>query len=98
MAKKSDATKNSSASSNDKKKKRNKKTKPGGPTAVAMKQPRAPKPNPFETIWSRRKFDVLGKKRKGEEQRIGLARSTAIRKATSYSFFSFFVIIQYWID
>ncbi|KAF7124640.1 hypothetical protein RHSIM_Rhsim12G0073500 [Rhododendron simsii] len=85
MAKKSDATKNSSASSNDKKKKKNKKNKPGGPTAVAMKQPRAPKPNPFETIWSRRKFDVLGKKRKGEEQRIGLARSIAIRKATSYS-------------
>ncbi|KAK9934985.1 hypothetical protein M0R45_022104 [Rubus argutus] len=50
-----------------------------GPKAMAMKvQP--PKPNPFETIWSRRKFDVLGKKRKGEERRVGLARSQAIEK------------------
>ncbi|GFZ00239.1 hypothetical protein Acr_13g0016380 [Actinidia rufa] len=40
-----------------------------------------PKPNPFETIWSWRKFDVLGKKRKGEKRRIGLARSVAIEKA-----------------
>lgn len=36
--------------------------------------------NPFETIWSRRKFDILGKKRKGEERRIALARSVAIDK------------------
>ncbi|TVU01983.1 hypothetical protein EJB05_52518 [Eragrostis curvula] len=36
--------------------------------------------NPFEAIWSRRKFDVLGKKRKGEERRIGRSRSEAIRK------------------
>ncbi|XP_050372311.1 uncharacterized protein LOC126790198 [Argentina anserina] len=50
-----------------------------GPKAVAMKaQP--PKPNPFETIWSRRKFDILGKKRKGEERRVGRARSEAIEK------------------
>ncbi|KAM1041761.1 hypothetical protein ACFX1X_031231 [Malus domestica] len=33
------------------------------------------KPNPFETIWSRRKFDILGKRRKGEERRVGLSRS-----------------------
>ncbi|PRQ40602.1 putative nucleolar protein [Rosa chinensis] len=59
-----------------KKKKKNSKL---GPKAMAMKvQP--PKPNPFETIWSRRKFDVLGKKRKGEERRMGLARSQAIEK------------------
>ncbi|KAM1583168.1 hypothetical protein ACFX10_030813 [Malus domestica] len=39
------------------------------------------KPNPFvETIWSRRKFDILGKKRKGEERRVGLSRSRAIGK------------------
>ncbi|XP_068665548.1 uncharacterized protein [Aristolochia californica] len=36
--------------------------------------------NPFETLWSRRKFDILGKKRKGEERRIGLARSRAVEK------------------
>ncbi|KAJ0736886.1 putative nucleolar protein [Helianthus annuus] len=52
------------------------------PNAVAMKlKAPATKPNPFETIWSRRKFDILGKKRKGEERRIGLARSLAIEKA-----------------
>ncbi|KAM1805143.1 hypothetical protein ACFX12_030938 [Malus domestica] len=33
------------------------------------------KHNPFETIWSRRKFDILGKRRKGEERRVGLSRS-----------------------
>ncbi|XP_074582208.1 uncharacterized protein LOC141838594 [Curcuma longa] len=52
-----------------------------GPGAAVMK---ASKPvsvaNPFESIWSRRKFDVLGKRRKGEERRIGLARSLAIEK------------------
>jgi nucleolar protein 14 len=63
------------------KKKRNK----SGPSAVAMKV-QAPKPNPFETIWSRRKFDILGKKRKGEERRIGLARSLAVEKVrTSFT-------------
>ncbi|XVE74380.1 hypothetical protein DITRI_Ditri12bG0012200 [Diplodiscus trichospermus] len=41
--------------------------------------------NPFETIWSRRKFDILGKKRKGEERRIGLARSRAVQKVTQQS-------------
>nr|XP_028951430.1 nucleolar protein 14-like isoform X2 [Malus domestica] len=51
-----------------------------GPNAVAMKHQAPPKPNPFETIWSRRKFDILGKKRKGEERRVGLSRSLAIEK------------------
>ncbi|KAA8529305.1 hypothetical protein F0562_033896 [Nyssa sinensis] len=61
------------------KKKKNKKKNKSGPNVVAMKS-KAPKSNPFETIWSRRKFDILGKKRKGEEKRIGLARSLAIEK------------------
>ncbi|GLT28770.1 hypothetical protein SLA2020_036780 [Shorea laevis] len=61
------------------KKKSKKGSKKSGPDAVAMKL-KASKPNPFETIWSRRKFDILGKKRKGEERRIGLARSLAIQK------------------
>ncbi|GAB2280166.1 hypothetical protein Dimus_014803 [Dionaea muscipula] len=67
-----------SGSSETKKKKR-KSSKKAGPTAVAMKV-QAPKENPFETIWSRRKFDIIGKKRKGEERRMGLARSLAIEK------------------
>ncbi|XP_028761910.1 nucleolar protein 14-like [Neltuma alba] len=41
---------------------------------------KAPKENPFETIWSRRKFDIVGKKRKGEERRVGMARSRGIEK------------------
>ncbi|XP_074357739.1 uncharacterized protein LOC141697333 [Apium graveolens] len=62
-----------------KKKKKNSKLQPG---SVAMKKVKPTKLNPFETIWSRRKFDVLGKKRKGEERRLGLARSLAIQKRT----------------
>ncbi|KAI4357990.1 hypothetical protein L6164_001901 [Bauhinia variegata] len=63
----------------NKQKKNKKKKNKSGPDAVAMKV-KAPKDNPFETIWSRRKFDILGKKRKGEERRVGLARSRAIEK------------------
>lgn len=69
-------------SGNDDKKNKKKKKKSAGPKALAMKVS-APKANPFESIWSRRKFDVLGKKRKGEERRIGLARSLAIEKVVS---------------
>ncbi|WCJ20870.1 hypothetical protein M5689_003074 [Euphorbia peplus] len=58
-----------------------KKTKTSGPKSVAMKVTTTPKDNPFETIWSRRKFDIIGKKRgKGEERRMGLTRSIAIDK------------------
>ncbi|TXG56664.1 hypothetical protein EZV62_017977 [Acer yangbiense] len=66
------------------KKPNKKKKKNSGPKSVAMKN-KASKAdnNPFETIWSRRKFDILGKKRKGEEVRIGLSRSLAIRKRTN---------------
>ncbi|XP_050223744.1 uncharacterized protein LOC126673586 [Mercurialis annua] len=47
-------------------------------TAAATKQNNN---NPFESLWSRRKFDVLGKKKsKGEERRIGLTRSLALDK------------------
>ncbi|CAI9260120.1 unnamed protein product [Lactuca saligna] len=68
-------------SNNDSAAKKKKNKKKINPNAIAMKV-KAPvaKPNPFETIWSRRKFDILGKKRKGEERRIGLARSIAIEK------------------
>ncbi|KAF3782230.1 Nucleolar protein 14 [Nymphaea thermarum] len=67
-------------------KKKNKKRKSSSkklllaPHSVAMKASAA-KPNPFESIWTRRKFDVLGKKRKGEEIRMGSSRSKA-RKET----------------
>lgn len=75
MAKKSD-----NAHANMKKKKnKSKKLKQSGPDAIAMKQ-KVSKPSPFETIWSRRKFDILGKKRRGEERRVGQARSQAIDK------------------
>ncbi|KAJ4830063.1 hypothetical protein Tsubulata_039597 [Turnera subulata] len=56
------------------------KSKKSGPEAVAMKVKATKKENPFETIWSRRKFDILGKKRKGEQLRVGLSRSLAIQK------------------
>ncbi|CAK7326403.1 unnamed protein product [Dovyalis caffra] len=81
MAKTSKRSRRSSSSdTKSKKKKKNNKT---APNSVAMKASAATKDNnnnPFETIWSRRKFDILGKKRKGEELRIGLARSRAIEK------------------
>lgn len=62
-----------------KKKTKKKGNKKAGPDSISMKL-KAQKSNPFETIWSRRKFDILGKKRKGEERRLGLARSLAIQK------------------
>ncbi|CAN1152348.1 Nucleolar protein 14 [Linum perenne] len=64
----------------DKKNKNKKKSKKTGPAAVAMKQKATVADNPFETIWSSRKFDVLGKKRKGEERRVGFSRSKGIEK------------------
>ncbi|KAI3919606.1 hypothetical protein MKX01_018429 [Papaver californicum] len=64
--------------SNRKKKVTSKKLQ-SGPNTVFMKY-KAPLDNPFETLWSRRKFDVMGKKRKGEEKRLGLSRSRAIEK------------------
>ncbi|KAF7809015.1 nucleolar protein 14 [Senna tora] len=78
------AKSSSREASAQKKKKKNK----SAPDVVAMKV-KAPKDNPFETIWSRRKFDILGKKRKGEERRIGLARSRAIEKARACLLFSY---------
>ncbi|KFK41333.1 hypothetical protein AALP_AA2G116500 [Arabis alpina] len=51
-----------------------------GPDAVAMKAKSQKAANPFESIWSRRKFDILGKKRKGEERRIGQSRSRSVDK------------------
>ncbi|KAL6893493.1 hypothetical protein ACP4OV_007591 [Aristida adscensionis] len=70
------------AAAAEKKKSKGKKAK-NGPAKVAMKArgaAAAERSNPFEAIWSRRKFDVLGKKRKGEERRVALSRSEAIRK------------------
>ncbi|RYR75698.1 hypothetical protein Ahy_A01g000272 [Arachis hypogaea] len=63
-------------------KKNKKSNKNSGPDAIAMKLKASSKgaDNPFESIWSRRKFDVLGQKRKGDTRRIGLARSLAIEK------------------
>ncbi|CAA2945074.1 nucleolar 14 [Olea europaea subsp. europaea] len=77
MAKKSKPSGNGYAS---KTKKKNKlKNNLSALNSLAMKN-KAPKPNPFESMWSRRKFDILGKKQKGEERRVGLSRSIAIEK------------------
>lgn len=72
---------------NKKKGKGNMKGK-NGPASVAMKArgaAAAERSNPFEAIWSRRKFDVLGKKRKGEERRTSRSRSEAIHKVIDHS-------------
>ncbi|XVF85775.1 hypothetical protein PTKIN_Ptkin17bG0144500 [Pterospermum kingtungense] len=71
--------KHSSAETKTKKKTKKRGNKKTGPEAISMKL-KPQKANPFETIWSRRKFDILGKKRKGEERRLGLSRSLAIQK------------------
>ncbi|XP_019443703.1 PREDICTED: nucleolar protein 14 [Lupinus angustifolius] len=84
MAKSSKRSTTAGAAANNQntnKKKNNKKKNKSAPDAVAMKVKGASKTdNPFESIWSRRKFQVLGQKRKGESRRLGLARSVAIEK------------------
>ena len=74
------------AAAGEKKKSKGKKKGKNGPAKVAMKARGAAaeeRSNPFEAIWSRRKFDVLGKKSKGEEGRVSRSRSEAIRKVNS---------------
>lgn len=56
-----------------------------GPEAVASKKGfktsgKTLDQNPFESIWTRQKQNVIGKKRKGEERRIGFARSISVNK------------------
>lgn len=51
------------------------------PEAVALKaKATGSGQNLFETMWTRKKFDLLGKKQKSQGQRVGLARSRAIEK------------------
>ena len=64
-----------------KKKKKNAKRLLSAPDAAARKSVKPVLENPFENIYSRRKLDVIGKKRKGEDRRISLARSRAVEKA-----------------
>eukprot|EP00249_Psilotum_nudum_P014714 c24961_g1_i1 orf=114-2843(+) len=55
----------------------------GLPNAIAIKKSRPTSSSCsslFENLWARRKFDVLGKKRKGEKKRVGLSRSLAVEK------------------
>ncbi|XP_039140314.1 nucleolar protein 14 [Dioscorea cayenensis subsp. rotundata] len=75
MAKARDKSKPSAPS-----KKKGKKRGVNGPAVAAMKSSKASKPNPFETIWSRSKFSIIGRRGKGEERRVGRARSQAIEK------------------
>ncbi|MQL95023.1 hypothetical protein Taro_027683, partial [Colocasia esculenta] len=63
-----------------KKKKKNAKRLLRAPDAAAQKSVKPVKENPFESIWSRRKLDVMGKGRKGDGRRVGLARSRAVEK------------------
>ncbi|PIA43330.1 hypothetical protein AQUCO_01900002v1 [Aquilegia coerulea] len=77
-------TKTDSKDDSEKKKKnKNKKTFSkkllSGPSVMTMKS-KTPIESPFETIWSRKKFNILGKKRKGEDKRSGLSRFRAIEK------------------
>ncbi|KAK4423666.1 Nucleolar protein 14 [Sesamum alatum] len=75
--------KNSSTESSKKKKNKNKKNIKSKLSVLnsEAKKTKGPKENPFESIWSRRKFDILGKKRKDDERRrVGLSRSLAIQK------------------
>ncbi|XP_042023391.1 nucleolar protein 14-like isoform X2 [Salvia splendens] len=73
--------KNSSTGSAKKKKSKGKINKKLSSLNSDSKKIKGPKENPFENIWSRRKFTILGKKRKDEERRrIGLSRSLAIQK------------------
>ncbi|KAL2609472.1 hypothetical protein R1flu_028045 [Riccia fluitans] len=62
--------------------KKSKKKLKGGIEKIARGKPqKEASANLFETIWSRRKFDVLGKKqKKGETRRVGLSRSLAVEK------------------
>ncbi|KAL8142980.1 hypothetical protein V2J09_016012 [Rumex salicifolius] len=62
------AKKGSSGSETKKNSKKNS-NKAGLNRVIKKSHSAPPKDNPFETIWSRRKFDILGKKRKGEERR-----------------------------
>jgi nucleolar protein 14 len=86
----------------EKKKSKGKKKGKNGPAKVAMKARGAAaeeRNNPFEAIWSRRKFDVLGKKRKGEERRVSRSRSEAIRKVTAANLLSLaaFPLVDWWL-
>ncbi|KAH6762950.1 nucleolar-like protein [Perilla frutescens var. hirtella] len=73
--------KKSSTGSAKKKKSKSKINKKLGVLNSEAKKIKGPKENPFESIWSRRKFNILGKKRKDDERRrVGLSRSLAIQK------------------
>ncbi|KAG6405565.1 hypothetical protein SASPL_133156 [Salvia splendens] len=73
--------KSSSTGSAKKKKSKGKINKKLSSLNSDSKKIKWPKENPFESIWSRRKFNILGKKRKDDERRrIGLSRSLAIQK------------------
>ncbi|KAL8052722.1 hypothetical protein ABFX02_05G024100 [Erythranthe guttata] len=72
--------KTADGSKKKKKSKSNLKKKLSVLNSEAIKK-KAPKENPFESIWSRRKFNILGKKRKEEERRrIGHSRSIGLQK------------------
>jgi hypothetical protein len=54
------------------------------PRAVQAQQ-QAPKVNPFELKGSRKKFDVLGKRDKGDKKNIIKTREEAVDRVCSHS-------------
>eukprot|EP00271_Cylindrocystis_brebissonii_P001708 TRINITY_DN1198_c4_g1_i1.p1 TRINITY_DN1198_c4_g1~~TRINITY_DN1198_c4_g1_i1.p1 ORF type:complete len:1029 (+),score=344.93 TRINITY_DN1198_c4_g1_i1:40-3126(+) len=48
--------------------------------SAAKEKNETEKANPFERLWNRRKFEVVGKKVKGEQKRVGKARSDAVER------------------
>lgn len=59
-------------------KKKKVKSRPPGLVSAAKKTEE--KPNLFERIYNRKKFNILGKKIKGEHKTLGRARSDAYDK------------------
>jgi hypothetical protein len=50
------------------------------PAPLPRKQPEDSKPNPFEQLYTRKKFDVLGTKAKGATKKITKSRNDASEK------------------
>ncbi|KAL2338264.1 hypothetical protein Fmac_012710 [Flemingia macrophylla] len=65
---------------NKKKKAKNKKTSPEGVAMKVKANAASTSSNPFKSISSRRKFEVLGQKLKGDSRCMGLACSLAVQK------------------
>lgn len=61
-----------------------KKGKKGPRLALKQASTKDEKPNLFERMFNRKKFDVLGKKAKGQQRKLGQSRSEAVEKVRSH--------------